>query len=29
MYSQEKGYYIAHSDNGPINIVGKMANRHD
>lgn len=28
MYSQEKGYYIAHSDNGPINIVGKMANRH-
>lgn len=28
MYSQEKGFYIAHCDNGPINIIGKMANRH-
>ena len=28
MYSQENGLYIAHSENGPISIVGKMANRH-
>lgn len=28
MYSQEKGYYIAHCASGPISIVGKMANRH-
>lgn len=28
MYSQEQGFYIAHSDNGPISIIGKMANRH-
>ena len=28
MLDQERGLYIAHSQNGPISIVGKMANRH-
>ena len=28
MYTQEQGLYIAHSEKGPISIVGKMANRH-
>ena len=28
MYTPEKEFYIAHCDNGPINIIGKMANRH-
>ncbi len=28
MYTPEKELYIAHCDNGPINIIGKMANRH-
>lgn len=28
MLDKERGLYIAHSDNGPISIVGKMANRH-
>lgn len=28
MYDKERGLYIAHSDNGPISLVGKMANRH-
>ena len=28
MYDKERGLYIAHSDNGPLCICGKMANRH-
>ena len=28
MYDKERGLYIAHCDNGPISICGKMANRH-
>ena len=28
MYTDEKQLYIAHCDNGPIYMIGKMANRH-
>ena len=28
MYTNEHQLYIAHSDNGPIHLIGKMANRH-
>ncbi len=28
MYTSEGKFYIAHCDDGPINIIGKMANRH-
>lgn len=28
MYDQNKGLYVAHSQNGPLAICGKMANRH-
>ena len=28
MLDKERGLYVAHSQNGPISIVGKMANRH-
>ena len=28
MLDKERGLYVAHSANGPISIVGKMANRH-
>lgn len=28
MLDETRGLYIAHSDNGPISIIGKMANRH-
>lgn len=28
MYLQDKGLYIAHCENGPVSIIGKMANRH-
>ena len=28
MYTDDKQFYIAHCDNGPIYMVGKMANRH-
>ncbi|MBQ9237184.1 MAG: DUF853 family protein [Prevotella sp.] len=28
MYDKERGLYIAHCANGPLSIVGKMANRH-
>ncbi len=28
MYTQEHKLYIAHCDNGPLNILGKMTNRH-
>ena len=28
MYTEEHQLYIAHSDNGPIHLIGKMANRH-
>ena len=28
MYTKEQKLYIAHCSNGPINITGKMANRH-
>ena len=28
MFTQEQGLYIAHGPNGPISIIGKMANRH-
>ena len=28
MYDSQKGLYVAHSQNGPIRIYGKMANRH-
>jgi len=28
MLDNERGLYIAHSENGPLSLVGKMANRH-
>lgn len=28
MYIQDKGLYVAHCDNGPVSIIGRMANRH-
>ena len=28
MYDKEHGLYVAHCENGPLSIVGKMANRH-
>ena len=28
MFTQENGFYIAHCENGPLSIIGKMANRH-
>lgn len=28
MFDKERGLYVAHCQNGPISIVGKMANRH-
>jgi len=28
MLDKERGLYVAHCENGPISIVGKMANRH-
>ena len=28
MLDKERGLYVAHSENGPISICGKMANRH-
>ncbi len=28
MLDKERGLYIAHSENGPISLVGKMCNRH-
>ncbi len=28
MIDKERGLYVAHSENGPISIIGKMANRH-
>ena len=28
MLDKERGLYVAHSDTGPISIIGKMANRH-
>ena len=28
MYDNQRGLYIAHSDNGALSITGKMANRH-
>ena len=28
MLDKERGLYIAHSENGPISLVGSMANRH-
>lgn len=28
MLDKERGLYVAHCDNGPISMVGKMANRH-
>ena len=28
MFDNEKGLYVAHGPNGPISILGKMANRH-
>ncbi|MBR3711006.1 MAG: DUF853 family protein [Bacteroidales bacterium] len=28
MFTEDKQFYIAHCDNGPINMIGKMANRH-
>ena len=28
MYDKEQGLYIAHSDEGKLSIIGKMANRH-
>ena len=28
MYTENKQLYIAHCDNGPIFMTGKMANRH-
>lgn len=28
MFDNQKGLYVAHGPNGPISIVGKMANRH-
>ena len=28
MYTDDNQLYIAHCDNGPLYMVGKMANRH-
>ena len=28
MLDTTRGLYVAHCENGPINILGKMANRH-
>lgn len=28
MYTQDKGLYVAHGPQGPISIIGRMANRH-
>ena len=28
MYTEDQQLYIAHCENGPINMIGKMANRH-
>ena len=28
MYDSTHGLWIAHCENGPLSIVGKMANRH-
>ena len=28
MYDKEHGLYIAHCDEGPLSLVGRMANRH-
>ena len=28
MYDNEHGLYVAHCENGPLSIIGKMANRH-
>ena len=28
MLDKERGLYVAHSENGPISLIGKMANRH-
>ena len=28
MFTESQGLYVAHSQNGPISITGKMANRH-
>ena len=28
MYDKERGLYVAHCDEGPLSIVGRMANRH-
>ena len=28
MFTEERQFYIAHCDNGPIYLIGKMANRH-
>ena len=28
MYTDDNQLYVAHCDNGPINMIGKMANRH-
>ena len=28
MFTESQGLYVAHSQNGPISIAGKMANRH-
>ena len=28
MLDKDRGLYVAHSENGPISISGKMANRH-
>ena len=28
MYTEDQQLYVAHCDNGPIYMVGKMANRH-
>lgn len=28
MYDKERGLYIAHSEDGPVSIIGNMANRH-
>ena len=28
MYDAERGLYIAHGSDGPLSIIGRMANRH-
>jgi DNA helicase HerA-like ATPase len=28
MYTDDNQFYVAHCDNGPIYMIGKMANRH-